>query len=81
MPKLSVQDQLSDLESIEQGMAEGTFDKKQLGIIANEIRWLYAASMREDTKGLSDEQKELVALRNQKAIEIATAMGLTLQRG
>ena len=79
MPKLSVQDQLSDLEGIEEGVSEGVFDKRHMGIIAEEIRWLYAASMREDTKSLSEEQKELVALRNKKVMEIASGIGITPQ--
>ena len=37
MPKLSVQDQLSDLEAMDVGIAEGIFDKKQLGVIAEEV--------------------------------------------
>lgn len=70
MPKLSVQDQLSDLEKIKEGIDENVFDKEQLGIIVEEVSGMSKIAAREDTNRMSADQRELVLMRNQRIKEI-----------
>ncbi len=70
MPKLSVQDQLSDLEKIKEGLNENVFNDEQLGIIVDEIKGMSQISAREDTSRMSADQRELVLMRNQRIKEI-----------
>ena len=70
MPRLSVQDQLSDLEKMAEGLQEGVFDAGQKKIITEEIRWLSSAASRKNLSGMNDEMRELVLLRDQKVKEI-----------
>ncbi|MDE1854781.1 MAG: hypothetical protein KGH57_00460 [Candidatus Micrarchaeota archaeon] len=70
MPKLSLQDQVSELEKIEEGIDEKVFDREQIGIIGEEVRGLSKIAAREDTSRMSEEQRELVLMRNQRIKEI-----------
>jgi len=70
MPKLSLQDQLSDLEKIREGLEENVFDKEQLKIIKEEINGMSRISSREDVSKMSEDQRELVLMRNQRIKEI-----------
>lgn len=70
MPKLSVQDQISDLEKINEGLQESVFNGEQKGIIAQEVRWLSSAAARGNLSGLNDYMRELVLIRDQKVKEI-----------
>lgn len=70
MPTLSMQDQLSDLEKIDEGLGEDVFDKEQIGIIIKEIGALSNIVARQDTSELSDDEKEIALMRDQKVKEI-----------
>lgn len=71
MPKLSIQDQISDLGKIEEGLEEGVFSKDQIDIIKEEVHWLTSAGARISTANASQDAKELVAIRDQKAKALA----------
>ncbi len=70
MPKLSLQDQLSDLEKIREGLDENVFDKEQISIIREEIGGMSQILAREDASTMGSEQRELVQARNQRVKEI-----------
>lgn len=70
MPKLSLQDQLSDLEKIREGLDENVFDKEQISIIREEIDGMSQILAREDASTMGSEQRELVQARNQRVKEI-----------
>ncbi|MGA3020731.1 MAG: hypothetical protein ABSD68_02165 [Candidatus Micrarchaeales archaeon] len=70
IPRLSLQDQLSDLEKIDEGIAEGVFDKEQTKIILDEVKTISYISSHEDIEKFSEDQKEIVFMRNQKIKEI-----------
>lgn len=70
MPRLSPQDQLSELEQIGAGLDSGTFSGEQVKTIIDEISGMDAAAAKEDTGAMSGELKGLVALRNQKIKDI-----------
>jgi len=76
MPKLSLQDQVSDLEKVQEGITEGSFGKEQVNIITKEIKALDRIASREDISKLSDDQKELAAMRNQKVKEIKSGLNI-----
>ncbi len=76
MPKLSLQDQVSDLEKIEEGIGEDAFDDEQIEIIKQEINALSLAASKEMMSRLSWEQKQLALLRNQKIKEIRRALNM-----
>lgn len=76
MPTLSLQDQLSDLEKIKEGLGEGVFNKEQLKIIAQEVKGLSSLAAREDQSKLSDDQRELALMRNQRVKEIKTGLNM-----
>lgn len=70
MPRLSLQDQLSDLEKIDEGLDEGVFSEEQTSVIVEEVNALSSISTREDISGFSEEQKEIALIRNAKIREI-----------
>lgn len=76
MPTLSTQDQLSDLEKIEGGIDAGLFDKEQTDIIVQEVNALSRIIARQDTSGLSDDEKEIALMRDQKVKEIKVRLHL-----
>jgi hypothetical protein len=77
MPKLSVPDQLSDLEKMSEGMSEGVFDKEQLKIIAQELNGLLHIAASESTSGMSDDLRELILIRNQRVKELITKLNMS----
>lgn len=76
MNKLSVQDQLTDLEKIKEGMDENAFDNEQLKVIAEEVKGMAQISAREDMSKMSEDQRELVLMRNQRIKEIRDRLNI-----
>lgn len=76
MPKLSVQDQLSDLDKIKEGIEEGVFGREQMKIIIDELRGMSQIASREDTSAMSADQRELVLMRNQRIKEIKLRLNM-----
>ncbi len=74
MPKLSLQDQVSDLDKIKEGLDEKVFDRDQLKIIAQEIRGISQVAAREDVGRMSSDQRELAEMRNQRIKEIKSGL-------
>ena len=70
MPKLSLQDQLSDLEKIREGLEENVFDNTQIKIIKEEMKGMTQILSREDVSKMGDDQRELTLMRNQRIKEI-----------
>jgi hypothetical protein len=70
MPRLSLQDQVSDLGKIEEGLQERVFSSDQIAIIAEELRWLSGAEARVSSEEANQDQKVLLAIRSQKVREI-----------
>ncbi len=67
MPRLSLQDQVSDLGKIQEGLDEGVFSEDQIAIIKEELHWLSGPAARISAANARDEQGELLAIRDQKA--------------
>ena len=70
MPRLSLQDQVSDLGKIEEGLQEHVFSDDQIVIIKEELRWLGGAEARVSATGIDQDQRELLAIRSQKVSAI-----------
>ncbi len=70
LPKLSLQDQISDLDKMKEGIDEHVFDAEQLHIIEEEVDGMERISTRESKSTLNDEQRELVIMRNQRLKEL-----------
>jgi len=70
MPTLSLQDQISDLEKISEGIDEGVFNGNQKKVIIQEIRWLSSSAAREKPASLNQEKRDMLTLREQKVKEI-----------
>ena len=76
LPRLSISDQMSELEKIEIGNSDGSFSDEQKKLIRDEVKGLIVFIRKEDTSRLTDEQKELVALRNEKVNELKLQLGI-----
>ena len=76
MPRLSLQDQLSDLEKIDEGIAENVFDKEQTKIIVDEVKTISFIASHEDVEKLEEDQKEIALMRNQKIKEIKDRLNI-----
>lgn len=76
LPRLSISDQMSELEKIEIGTFDGSFSEEQKKLIHEEVKGLLVFIHKEDTSRLTDEQKELVALRNEKVNELKLKLGI-----
>lgn len=76
MPKLSVQDQLADLEKIKEGLDERVFSKEQLQIIREEIGWLSYTATHAAEPVPSGDEGELVLIRNQRVKEIKRKLNM-----
>jgi hypothetical protein len=70
LPTLSLQDQISELEKISEGIDEQVFSEEQMKIIKEEVRGL-EEKLKTEKISVSDEfQKSLIALRNQRLNEV-----------
>jgi hypothetical protein len=76
MPRLSLQDQLSDLEKIDEGVAEGIFDKEQTKIIVDEVKTISFIASHEEVEKFGEDEKEIVLMRNQKIKEIKDRLNI-----
>jgi hypothetical protein len=76
MPRLSLQDQLSELDKIDEGLGSGAFNEDQKRMIASEIAGLDALSSREDAGAAGDDLKELVALRARRISDIKSKLNI-----
>lgn len=76
MPTLSLQDQLSDLEKIEEGLGAGVFDKDQIKIIVQEVTALSSIAAHEGAGSFGEEQGDTVLMRNQKIKEIKDRLNI-----
>ncbi|MCL5239006.1 MAG: hypothetical protein M1286_00835 [Candidatus Marsarchaeota archaeon] len=77
LPKLSVQDQLSDLEKMKEGIDEHVFGAEQLKIIGEEMKGMSRISANEDTSRMPADQRELVLMRNQRVKEIKGRLNIS----
>ncbi|MFP3278036.1 MAG: hypothetical protein RXO43_02370 [Candidatus Micrarchaeota archaeon] len=70
LPTLSLQDQISELEKISEGLDEQVFSDEQLKIIKDEVYGL-RDKVKSEKISIADEfQKSLIDLRNQKINEV-----------
>ncbi len=76
MPTLSTQDQLADLEKIQDGIEGNLFTKDQMDIIIQEVQELSKNPASKETGGMSDEEKEVALMRDQKVKEIKVRLHL-----
>lgn len=76
MLQLSPQDQLADLEKIEEGIGEGIFNDEQLKIIKQEVKALSSRTSHQEIKGMSNEQREVLMLVNQRVKEIKAELNI-----
>ncbi|MDE1860438.1 MAG: hypothetical protein KGH72_01845 [Candidatus Micrarchaeota archaeon] len=74
LPKLSLSDQLSELEKIEVGIDSGSFSKEELNIISSEIRYLYASESLGSRVAGAD--SGLLELRDKRLKEIINKLTL-----
>lgn len=65
LPKLSIPDQISELESIDAGIDAGAFNSDQLGIIRKEVAGLAKIAGNKEPAA-NDPQKDLISLRNER---------------
>jgi len=70
LPTLSLQDQISELEKISEGIDENVFNEEQRKIIKIEVRGLKDKIKNEKIMPSDELQRSLVALRNQKVEEV-----------
>ena len=76
MPRLSLQDQLSELEKIDEGLGGGAFSEDQKKMIVSEIEGMDAIAHKEDASGAVEDQKELVALRARRISDIKSKLNI-----
>jgi hypothetical protein len=72
LPKLSLQDQINELEKISIGLAEGAFDDEQMAIINKEVGGLGRA----EATPTDDFQKNLLRIRNARLKEVSKKLGM-----
>jgi hypothetical protein len=70
LPSLSLQDQISDLEKMSEGIDEHVFTEEQLNMIRYEVNGLADKIKFEKPIGKGDFQMSLIALRNKKLTEV-----------
>ncbi|MFP3215241.1 MAG: hypothetical protein RXR32_01670 [Candidatus Micrarchaeota archaeon] len=70
LPTLSLQDQISELEKISEGLDEQVFSDEQLKIIKDEVYGLKDKIKGEKISAADEFQKSLINLRNQKINEV-----------
>lgn len=70
LPTLSLQDQISELEKISEGIDEDVFTEEQMKIIKEEVNGLRDKIMLEKSTPIDEFQRSLIALRNQKVEEV-----------
>jgi len=70
LPTLSLQDQISELEKISEGLDEQVFSDEQLKIIKDEVYGLRDKIKGEKISAADEFQKSLINLRNQKINEV-----------
>jgi hypothetical protein len=70
LPTLSLQDQISELEKISEGLDEQVFSDEQLKIIKDEVYGLRDRIKGEKISATDEFQKSLINLRNQKINEV-----------
>ena len=70
LPSLSLQDQISELEKISEGLDEQVFSDEQLKIIKEEVYGLMDKIKGEKISTADEFQKSLIDLRNQKINEV-----------
>jgi hypothetical protein len=72
LPKLSLQDQISELEKIGVGIDSGAFDDEQMAIIRREVGALKKTPIAPTDKI----QKNLVGMRNARLKEVSKKLGM-----
>jgi hypothetical protein len=81
LPKLSIQDQISELERMIEGIKEHVFNADQLNVIKKEVNGLSAQIMQERKGGApkdtSDIQAQLVLVRDQRIGTVISALSGT----
>lgn len=70
LPSLSLQDQISDLEKMSEGIDEHVFTEEQLNMIRYEVNGLADKIKFEKPIGKDDFQMSLIALRDKKLAEV-----------
>ncbi len=70
LPTLSIQDQISDLEKMSEGIDENVFNKEQLDIIKLEVEGMNNRLKYEKQPPNDEFQKSLIALRNKRLQEV-----------
>ncbi|MGC9099212.1 MAG: hypothetical protein ACP5HW_01535 [Candidatus Micrarchaeia archaeon] len=70
LPTLSLQDQISELEKISEGIDENVFTEEQMKIVKEEVTGLKDKVKMEKTAPTDEFQKSLISLRNQKIEEV-----------
>lgn len=76
MDKMSLQDQISDLEKIYLGVEQGAFSEIQLAVIKSEVKNLHMIAKRQNIDNLDDAQKSIVILRNQRLEDVLNKLAL-----
>ncbi len=76
MDKMSLQDQISDLEMTCLGIDQGAFSEAQLAIIKREVKNLQRTAQKQDISKLDDAQKAIVKLRDQKLEDALNKLAL-----
>ncbi|MGC8662273.1 MAG: hypothetical protein ACP5RT_00590 [Candidatus Micrarchaeia archaeon] len=69
LPTLSLQDQISELEKISEGIDEKVFNEEQMKIIKEEVRGLNEKLKSKKSQPIDEFQKSLLSLRDQKMKE------------
>ncbi len=77
MPTLSLQDQLTDIEKISDGVRENAFNPEQKKIIIQEIKWLSSSAARIDPEKLDQDSRNILVLRDQKVKELRSKLNVT----
>lgn len=77
LPKLSLADQISELESINAGIESNVFDSEQIDIVRKEVAGLSEALGRKPAE--NDPQKDLISLRNERLRMAIKKLGLGQQ--
>ena len=72
LPKLSLQDQISELEKIGMGIDSGAFDDEQMAIIRREVGALKKTPITPTDRI----QKNLLDMRNARLKEVSKKMGV-----
>ncbi len=76
MGKLSVQDQISDLEKISMGLDQKAFDEAQMKLIREEVSALQNATKGQDAEKFEEPQRGMIMLRNQRLQDVINKLSV-----